>query len=334
MPTDLHPEDILKSLEKRKLAPFYLFYGPNEFRLERVVDAIRNSYIPEGARDFNLEIGYGGEVDAGKIIHQAQTLPFMAPNRLIIVRKTEAYTTEQLEEFLDYLEDPSPSTCLIFIASKADFKKRFFKKIRSSGLSVLFAELKENQIVPWIMRTAKELGMKIDGPSCAYLQQTVGNNLRDLYAELIKLQLRHEDRKVTVDDVKELAVHSRVYSIFELMDAVSSRDIGESLSVLNRFLEEEDKTGAPLRIIGMLNRQTRILWRVKSILDKGGRAKEVSEKLNMPSFFIGNLLNQARRWSVDDFHRALSLLYQADGLLKTGSRPKPVLENLILTLCR
>jgi DNA polymerase-3 subunit delta len=334
MARDLLPEDILKSLEKGSLAPFYLFFGPGEFRLEKVVDTIRNNFIPEETRDFNLEICYGGEVDSGKIIQWAQTLPFMARNRLIIVRKTEAFTTDQLETFLVYLENPSPSTCLIFISSKTDFKKRFFKKIRSSGLTVFFAELKDNQIVPWILRTAKELGMKIDGQACTYLHQTVGNSLRDLYAELIKLQLRHGDKKVTADHVKELAIHSRVYSIFELMDAVSSKNISGSLSVLNRFLEEEDKLGAPLRIIGMLNRQTRILWRVKSILDKGGRAREVSEKLNMPSFFVGNLLKQARQWSFEDFSRALTLLYQADGLLKTGSRPKPVLENLILTLCR
>ena len=126
MPADLWPEDILKSLEKGDLAPFYLFYGPGEFRLERVLEKIRRDFIPESARDFNLEICYGGEMDPYEIINRAQTSPFMAKNRLLIIRRTEAYTTNQLDIFLPYLENPVLSTCLIFIASKTDFKKKFY----------------------------------------------------------------------------------------------------------------------------------------------------------------------------------------------------------------
>jgi DNA polymerase-3 subunit delta len=334
MMNDLSPDTILKSLERGELAPFYLFYGPGEFTLEKVVDKVRDRFIPESVRDFNLEVCYGGEIDPGKIIQKALTLPFMARNRLIIVRRTEAFRPEQLEKFLEYLENPSPSTCLIFVSSRTDFKRKFYKTIRSSGLAVFFAEPKDNQIVPWIIRTAKDLGMKIDGQACIYLQQIIGNNLRDLHAELVKLQLRHGKTNIMVDHVKKIAIHSRVYSIFELMDTVSSKDLDASLSVLNRFLEEEDKIGAPLRIIGMLNRQIRILWHAKTIVDRGGRAKEVADKLSIPSFFVGNLVKQVRKWSVEEFSSALTLLYEADGLLKTGYRAKPVLENLILGLCR
>lgn len=334
MARDLQPEDILNALEKGCLAPFYLFYGPGEFRLEKILDRVRSDFIPESARDFNLEIYYGGEIDSTEIIHCANMIPFMGQNRLIIVRRTEAFTQDQLEHFLPYFEKPSSTTCLIFISSKTDFKKKFYKGIRSSGQAVYFAELKDNQIVPWLMRTAKEMGLNIEGQACTYLQQIVGNSLRDLYAELVKLQIRNGEMPVSVDQVRELAIHSRIYSIFELMDAISYKNLPGSLSVLNRFLEEEDKIGAPLRIMGMLNRQIRILWRVKSIIDKGGRAKEVMEKLNMPSFLAGKLVKQARHWSMEEFKQCLSLLYEVDGLLKSGSRSKPVLEKLILGLCR
>ena len=59
MAGDLNPEDVIKALERGKLAPFYLFYGPNEFILERVLGRIRNEYLSENARDFNMEICYG-----------------------------------------------------------------------------------------------------------------------------------------------------------------------------------------------------------------------------------------------------------------------------------
>jgi len=333
MAVDLFPEDVLKSLEKGRLDPFYLFYGPGEFRLEKVLDKIRELFIPEAARDLNLEILYGGETDPAEIINRALSMPFLARNRLIIVRRTEEFKAEGLEKFLPYLERPSESTCLIFVTSKIDARKKFYKKIKALGRAVNFGALRGNQVVPWIKRMAEDLGLKIDGRACAYLQQIAGNSLRDLHAELEKLHLRYGKRAVGVDEVKELVIHSRIYTIFELMNVVSIKNCAESLAVLNRFLEEEDKRRGPLGVIGMLNRQIRLLWQTKTILDKGGRTKDVAKKLSLIPFAAGNFAKQSEYWSVKDLEKGLSLLYQADGLLKSGSRPKPVLENLIISLC-
>jgi len=333
MAKELEPESVLKSLEKGQLAPFYLFYGPGEFRLEKILDKIRETFIPEVARDLNLEIVYGGESNSGEIVNRAQSLPFLARNRLIIVRRTENFKANDLETFLRYLEKPCDSTCLIFIAAGADFRKKFYKKIQSLGRAVNFKPLRENQVMPWIKRMAGEIGLTIDGQACVTLQQVVGNNLRDLHEELEKLRIRHGEIQVGVDDVKEMVIHSRVYTIFELMNMVSVKKPAEALGVLNRFLEEEDKKRAPLQIIGMLNRQIRLLWQTKAILDKGGKTKDVTKKLNLPPFSATSFVKQSRHWSAAELEKGLDLLYQADGLLKSGSRTKPVLENIIVSLC-
>jgi DNA polymerase-3 subunit delta len=334
MARDLLPEDLLKSLEKRQLAPFYLFYGPEEFRLEKVLDRIRNDFIPASARDFNQEIFYAGEkTDSAEIINRARSLPFLSGNRLIIVRRTENFSSVELETFLSYFEKPADTTCLIFIASKTDFRKSFYKRIKEQGRAVNFTKLRESQVVPWIRGTARELGLKIDGQASAYLHQIVGNSLRDLYAELEKLHLRYEEDNVGVEQVKDLAIHSRAYTIFELMNKVSEKNCPESLTVLNRFLEEEDKKDAPLRILGMLNRQIRIMWQTKSILSKGGQIREVAKKLGLPDFSARDFARHAQSWSTKELERGLHLLYETDGLLKSGSRPKPVLENLVFALC-
>ena len=114
---------------------------------------------------------------------------------------------------------------------------------------------------------------------------------------------------------------------------VSVKKSAEALGVLNRFLEEEDKKGAPLQIIGMLNRQIRLLWQTKAILDEGGRMKDVAKKLSLPPFSATNFVQQSRHWSTGELETGLEILYQADGLLKSGFRPKPVLENIIVSLC-
>lgn len=333
MTRDLLPEDLLISLDKGGLAPFYLFYGPDEFRMERFLSKVRESFIPESSRDFNLEVCYGDEGDPSEIVNHARTIPFLASNRMIIVRRTQEFTTDQLDKFLPYLDDPSPTTCLIFISPRTDFKRRFYKKIRASGFAVNFSELKSNQIVPWIRRTGKELGLNIDSQACIYLQQVVGNRLRDLYSEVEKLQLRYGSGDIGKEQVRELAIHGRIYSIFELMDALSDKDRSESLSVLNRFLEEEDKRSGPLQFLGMLNRQMGLLWQTKTILENNGKTKDVASKLGLIPFSASKLIKQSKHWTPDELEEGISLLFMADRLLKAGSRPGPILESLILSLC-
>ncbi len=334
MPADLLPEDVLGQLQNRQLRPFYLFYGPGEFLLEKVLNTIRENFIPEEARDFNLQIFYGDEAkfNSGEVIAAAQSFPFVTQNRLIIVRRTDDIPTSDKERFIPYLNEPMESTCLIFISSKPDFSKTFYKKIKGLGCAVNFKKPYDNQVVPWIRRMGKELGLQIDTQASTYLQQFVGNRLRDLYSELEKLYLHFGEAKIGLEEVRKLAVHSRNYTIFELMDQVSLKRRAESISVLNRYLAAEGKETA-LGIIGMLIRQIKLLWQAKSVFERGGRTADLVRELRVQIFVAKRLEQQSKHWSRDDLERAFDLLYKADQLLKSGSGGRLVLENLVLSIC-
>lgn len=333
MAADLQPDNVIKALEQGKLAPCYLFYGPNEFIIESVLKKIRENYIPENARDFNMEICYGGESKPSEVINKAETVPFLASNRLIILRRTEVYKADQLNKFIPYIEKPVDSSCLIFVSTKTDFKKKFYKALRASGYAVNFTELRNNQVISWMLNAAREIGLDIDRRGCALLQEVAGNRLRDIYTELEKLKLSFGDKKIGEKEVKELAINSRMYSIFELMDALSEKKISQALSVLSRFLEEEDKKSAPLQIVGMLNRQIGLLWQVKALASKGEGAGGIASKLGIAPFSVRNFLKQSNNWTPEELEKGITLLYETDRFLKSGSRPKPLLENLILSLC-
>ena len=336
MSRDLQPETVLERLKAGRLDPFYLFYGPGEFRMERVLDLIRSTYIPEGVRDFNQEILYGDKrLDPSDIIGRAQSAPFMASNRLIIVRRTEALSAAQLAKLVPYLEAPTDTTCVIFVSLKTNFRVSFYKTARQAGLAVNFEELKGRQVAAWIRRTAKAMALELAPEACDVLQEVVGNRLRDLHGEMEKLRVRHgSGGRVGAKEVRDLAVQSRSFTIFELMNRISSKEEVESLSVLSRFLEEEGTRDASLGIIGMLNRQVRLLWQAKVFTARKGREEGLARHLGIPGFAARNLMEQSVKWVEKDLERALSLLYDADWRLKSGSRGKPVLEALVVSLCR
>jgi DNA polymerase III delta subunit len=133
--------------------------------------------------------------------------------------------------------------------------------------------------------------------------------------------------------VKEAVTHSRVYTVFELMDAVSMKDCASSLRILKRYLEEEDPRDAPLGLISMLNRQVRLLWQAKGVLLKRGGAQEVQKKTGLSPFPARKLVEQAPRWTEKELKNALERLRRSDDRLKSGSSPRVILESLVLSLC-
>ncbi|MBW1900849.1 MAG: DNA polymerase III subunit delta [Deltaproteobacteria bacterium] len=335
MPGELSPDDVLNQLGKGRLFPFYLFYGESEFLLERVLKEVRETFIPEEGRDFNLQIFYGDEAKAnpGEIIDTASSFPFLSQNRLIILRRTEEIPTAALESFIPYLDEPMETSCLIFVSSKPDFRKKFYKKIKNLDRAVNFRKLYDNQVVPWIMKMARELGLNIDSRACAYLQQIVGNRMRDLYSELEKIYLCYGKANVGMEEAKKVAIYSRSHTIFELMDNVSLKKCEAAMAVLKRYMEEEGKD-ATLGIMGMFIRQIRLLWQTKSVMERGGRTAELSKELRVQNFVAKRLEQQSKQWRTNELEKAFDLLYQADGLLKTGSQGHLVLENLVLSLCK
>lgn len=334
MARDLQPEEILSNLKQGCLEPFYLFYGPDEFRMERLLDRVRADFIPEGARDFNLEVLYADKkINPEEIIGRAQSFPFMTSHRLIIVRRTEAMTAGQLTKLIPYLEAPTETTCLIFTAAKTNFTVKFYKFFRQYGRAVIFDELKGRQLDAWIRLTAKELGLEIDKGGSDLLQEIVGTRLRDLYGELEKLHIRHGKAMVGAGEVKELAVQSRSYTIFEIINNVSDRKTSEALVVLHRYLEEEGERNASLGIVGMLNREMRLLWESKRLAKNGVRPGDAARELSVPPFAAKRLFERARKWDEEDLEKAFFLLYETDGRLKSGMRPNTLLEALVVELC-
>jgi DNA polymerase-3 subunit delta len=332
MTGDLQPDAVLQQLKRGDFLPVYLFHGPNQFMLERLISRFRETCVEEAARDLNAQIYYGGETESSGIMDSARSLPFMSPRRLVIVRRTEGFSPADLESFLPYLEDPSPTTCLIFISTKTDFKRKFYKKLREMGGSVAFNKLSDMQIVPWLKQTGSDLGLDMDGEACSFLVQMVGNRLQDLYTELEKLSLRHGKGRVGIEEVKESAIFSRVYTVFELMDELSFKRVEKALLVLQRFLEEQD-SGGPLRILGMINRQIKLISLTKKVFEEGGTVRDVPRELGLPGFLGRKLSDQAGRWRFEELEAALAHLYRADGLLKKGTAERSVLENLVISLC-
>jgi DNA polymerase-3 subunit delta len=332
---DLTPENILISLEKGVIAPFYLFYGPEEFWIELTLDKIKKDLIADSVKDFDLETLYAGEVSPREILNRAHLVPFMSPHRLIIIRATENFTTQELALFLPYLERPVDSTCIIWVSGKTDLTGLFYKRCRELGGAVNFRKLSERQLCNWIQKRAKELGLGLEKDVPPFLYQMVGGNLRELFSELLKLSLSRPNSRIGVEQTKELTTFSRLFTVFDLVDYVSKRDASRAIEVLGRLFDTQGRdTKTALGILGMLARQIRLILKTKSGLKGEGGKKAAMDKLKpLPSFVVEKCITQERLWEERELEAGLHRIYDADGLIRSGSKGDLVLEGLVLRLC-
>jgi len=332
---DLTPDHVLTSLKKGSLPPFYLFYGHEDFWIELTLDKIKKDYIPEPAKGFNLETLYGGENSSQEILDRAHLVPFMSSHRLIIVKGTEDFAKKELEDFLPYLTNPVESTCIIWISSKVDLTGAFYRRFRELGRAVNFKKLSERQAYSWIQKRAAELSLKIDKDASAFLYQMVGGNLRELFNEVSKLSLRHPDSSIEAGHIKELTAFSRLFTVFDLVDYVSKKVPAQAMIVLYRLFETQGRdAGSLLGALGMIARQIRLILKVKSGIKKGSGKGGVIKKLRpLPAFVVEKCIAQEGFWQERELEEALKHIYNADGLIRIGSKPDLVLESLIFLLC-
>jgi DNA polymerase-3 subunit delta len=332
MPAELSHGHLLKQIESGRLEPFYLFFGTGEFLRESALSKIRETCTDPATRDFNLRVFYGDKTGAGEMLDFARSLPFMAPRRVAIVRKAEAFASGTFEGLIPYLNDPLPTTCMIFIASSPDFRKSFFKLIRDKGRSVHFRDPSEKRIPEWIARTARDLGFEIDAEACGCLREIVGADPMDLYPELEKLALRFAGSRVGVAEVRQSAVNSRSYTIFELTDSISSRRLDTALPVLRRFLEEEGRDGVR-RVLGMISREIGLLWQCKAAAASGCGIEDITKKLKIHRYPAQKLLPRCRLWRPEELEKSIGLLHRVDADIKTGAAADIMLERVLIALC-
>lgn len=141
-------------LRQGQLRGVYLFDGPEENVKAAALQAVRKALLPEGLEDLNEAILENPPSD--ELIAAAQTLPFAADKRLIVVREHPALggRGDADERLLTYLEQIPDSCILIFYCrGKSDGRKKLCQKIKQCGTIVSFDPLSEQDLISWVIRT-------------------------------------------------------------------------------------------------------------------------------------------------------------------------------------
>lgn len=260
------------------------------------------------------------------------------------------------------------NAALILTTEVVDERRSLFKKISANGFvidcGIRSRRAWDTQMIPEAARTkiqemVSAAGRRIDEEALAAILARTGTTMRGLVSEMEKLLLYVGARPtVRAEDVQEVFSHSREANIFDLTNAVSSRDAGKALLALRSLLTQREP--APL-ILNVLAGEVRNLIIARSALDiwldgkldpalpfdtfrfrvlprlkepRDGDDGSAAKLLDMNPFRAFNVLKGASRFSLDLLLDGLEAIHETDLALKTSGYPEALLlEQLLVKLC-
>lgn len=321
-------EEFLEDVQNGRFKPVYFFAGDETGFIDEGVELLFQKLVTPEIREFNLDIFYGSEVGAGRVIDSATSFPMMAPYRVVLLREVQKLPAGDLEALAKYAGHPSRTTYLIISMREKDSRKKGIDVLRKAGTYVECKPLYENQIVPWIQKHVRRLGMSITGPAAQLLASEVGAATSMLRSEIEKIQVyigANARKEISEDDVQAVAGFRKEYSIFSLQDAVGGKDMAAALRILEQLLPNTS-AGA---IISGLARYFGQLHLAHGLPARKDQAL-LAEKTGVHTFFAERLQRAAQNYLPAEVGNALEVLLQTDYLLKTQGVAEMLMMRLML----
>ena len=326
-------EDLIRSVKQGALSPLYLFFGEEEYLIAEAVDLIVNAAVDPSSRDFNFNTVYCKGASGNEIVNLCQTLPFMAERRVVIAREIEALKAADVDELAAYLQDPSPSTCLVMVANQPRFeKKAVMGPVEKHGAVVRFFAPLDREMPGWIENWVRRRGSSIQRDAVQYVWQTLGNDLQAINNELEKAVIYVKDRKtISYDDVKHVVGNFRDYTPFDLADALGKKDREAAFRILSRLIQEGE---SPVGLLGSISWNFRRLMNAKAMEAAGAGIEDIKKKHRVIFHQAAAFQAQLRSYTLGELEAAIEVLLNADRSLKSGGlNGKLILERMILQLC-
>lgn len=236
-------ESIMSELRNGIYHPVYYLMGEEGYFTDRITDYIIENSLTEVERDFNLTVFYGLETDINTVINTAKRFPMMAERQVVVVK--EAQALKDLDPLVFYLQNPQPTTVLVFAHKNGsiDKRKKVATELDRKGVVLDTKKYKDDHLPSFITSYLNEKGLKADPKSVLMLRESIGADLARIAGEIDKLSISipRGTSAITPELVEEHIGISKEYNNFELQNAIINKDIYKANKIINYFAQNPKK---------------------------------------------------------------------------------------------
>jgi DNA polymerase-3 subunit delta len=325
----------------------HLIYG-DSFLVPRRLTELVSELGADDVLDANRHRLVGPQVKPGELLGVCNALPFMDAYRLVIVEgllttaetkagrgrparrepASESKAGSEWQVLAEAVPNMPDTTVLVLIDGPLSANNSLLRMLRPVCQPEELSAPSGEALARWIKDSAQAKGSAISPSAIRSITDLVGNDLWTLDQELEKLSLYASGREIEEADIQKMVSQVREASIFAAVDAMIDGRPAAALRLLHQL--REDGREAPY-IIGMVERQLRMLALARDSMDKGVPRNEIGGRLGTSSdFVVRKTLEQAQRHSWQDIVQRYNRLLEADLAIKQGQmEPELALELMV-----
>ena len=303
-------EDIKNGQFKR----VYLLFGEEAYLKHQYKRKLKQALVASDDT-MNFSSFEGKDTNPKAIIDLAETLPFFADRRLILIENS-SFFKNSCEELAAYLPELPESTCLVFVEEEVDKRSKMYKAAQKAGSVVEFKKQTDEILIRWILGRLKKEKRNITTAVMQLFLSRTGTDMENIDRELEKLICYTMGKDVIeATDVEAVCVGQTTNKIFEMVNAIAEKNQKKALDLYYDLLALKEP---PMRILFLITRQFHILLQVKDLRRLGFDNKSIASKAGIPEFAVRRNLVQAKSFSMKELRAALEDGVKAEEDTKTG----------------
>jgi DNA polymerase III subunit delta len=334
-------QKIQQNIRKNNIAPVYVLYGTQQLLIEETLRTLSEHLLDQESAEFNYETFDLTERPVQEAVAAAETMPFLGEKRVVVASGalflTGARTKDKVEHSLEslerYVQDPAEYSVLVLTADtpKLDGRKKLVQQLKKHAVVGAAADMKEQELIPWVVNRACDHGVTIAEEAAALLVHFVGEHMLMLTNEIEKMvHYVGSGEIITPSVVQELIAKTVEQDVFTLVDHVVQARMEQALLTLHELLKKNEE---PIKILFLLARQFRIIYRVQQLVQQGFSTKQMGSILQVHPFACKIAARQAKAYSAQQLARILDEAAEADYQMKSGRMDKVLaLEMFLLRL--
>ena len=282
-------QTLNQDIKTGEFKQIYLLYGEEAFLKNSYKNRLKEAIIGDDTMNFARFEGKGLDVD--ELIRLADTMPFFAERRLILVEDSGFFKSAS-DALVQYLPSMPDTTILLFVEMEVDKRNRLYKKVKDMGYAAELNRQDSAQLARWAGGILTREQKKITKHTMELFLSMAGDDMENIRMELEKLISYTLGREVITDeDVMAVCTVQVTNRIFEMVSAIVNRQPRKAMDLYEDLLTLKEP---PMRILFLIARQFNQLLQVKDLMGKGMDKGTIASKLKMQPFVVGKTMPQAR----------------------------------------
>lgn len=316
----------------------YVLLGTERYLIKKFKQQLVKSGMNKEEESFNLMTFDMKQELLDNVMIEAQTIPFFGERKIIFLEEPYFLTGEKkktdvehnLNTLLDYLDEPSPSTVLVFVApyEKLDERKKIVKKLKKEATLIDVSNMDNRLASQYVADTIKAEGYEISKEAFDELIYLTNANLSQMMNELDKLFLASTgSKKISKEMVYQLIPRTLEHNIFDLLKYVLSNQKEKALGLYQELLLQGEE---PIKINAILISQFRLLVQVKIMAERHYQQSNMIDVLKIHPYRIKLSLQEAKKFELKTLGNIFDYLVENDYKMKSGYMDANVLFELFL----